>query len=245
MAPSLMDGISIMGQVMYVLLIGFYLGVIIIVIYILTLADAESTGLNGRLSMCLLVHAPRQLSKTLLKFLGPTLFKKCSSTYDYAVNERNPIMQVVYLVIINTSFLCWLIFGVPLLPNSMVSYYHKYIAYLGVAACNFSFYTACNKGPGVIVEGNLRCFAHQPFDGALYVEGYGCRTCQIKKVIRREKMIIYHEPKNQKNCRIRILALLLSSFRFSVDVISQSSLSTKSMLLKNTPKYILFTILLI
>ena len=192
MSSSFMDVVSILGQAFYVFLIAFYLIVLIIVIYVLTLADAESTGLNGRLSICLLVNAPRQLSKTLLSFLGPRLFKKCSSTYDYAVNERNPIMQVVYLVIINTSFLCWLIFGVPLLPNSMVSYHHKYIAYLGIAACNFSFYTACKKGPGVIVEGNLRCFAHQPFDGALYVEGYGCRTCEIKKVSSTEIMIGYY-----------------------------------------------------
>ena len=190
MSSSFMDTMSFLGQVAYILLITFYLAVISIFVYIFTLADAESTGFNGRVSRYLFVHGPRQLSKILLTFLGPNLFKKCASTYDYAVNERNPIMQVIYLLILNTSFLGWLIFGVPLLPNSMVGYHHKYIAYLGVAACNFSFYTACSKGPGIIRESSIRCFAHHPFDGALFVEGYGCRTCGIKKVIIREELTI-------------------------------------------------------
>jgi hypothetical protein len=92
----------------------------------------------------------------LSRSLGPSIFGKCTSAYDYAINERNPIMQYVYLTVLNSSFICWLIFGSPMLPNSMVGYHHKFIAYAGLAACHYSFYIACKKNPGVITKDNIR-----------------------------------------------------------------------------------------
>lgn len=88
-----------------------------------------------------------------------------------------------YLATLNGSFFCWLAFGTPLLPNSMISYYHKYVAYIGVMACHYSFYIACSEGPGVLTAENLECFDHQKYDGILYVEKHICRTCQIRKVM--------------------------------------------------------------
>ena len=172
----------VLGQITYVFLLIFYSVAILIFGYALAFADTESGGLNGRVSRFIFVDTPQWISKTLASCLGPSLYRQLASTYDYAVNERNPIMQVVYLIVLNVSFFCWLIFGAPLLPNGMIGYHHKYIAYLGVAACHYSFYIACKKSPGVIVSENIRCFSHNPYDGALYVDGYGCRTCDIKKV---------------------------------------------------------------
>lgn len=171
-----------LGNIFYILLLIFYLLVIAVFGYTFALADVDSSGLNGKISRFLYVYTPEQLYKVLSACLGPTLFKECAKNYDYCINERNPIMQIVYLVVLNSSFICWLIFGAPMLPNSMVGYHHKFIAYAGLIACHYSFYIACKKNPGVIVKDNIRCFSHHPYDGALYVEGYGCRTCEIKKV---------------------------------------------------------------
>ena len=87
-----------------------------------------------------------------------------------------------YLVTLNGSFFCWLAFGAPLLPNSKINYYHKYIAYIGIYLCHYSFYIACKKEPGVITHENIEMFNHHKYDGVLYVEGYGCRTCTTPKV---------------------------------------------------------------
>jgi hypothetical protein len=86
-----------------------------------------------------------------------------------------------YLATLNGSFYCWLAFGAPLLPNSMTSYYHKYVAYIGVMACHYSFHIACGEGPGVLTAENVDCFDHQKYDGVLYIERRICRTCQIRK----------------------------------------------------------------
>lgn len=98
-----------------------------------------------------------------------------------------------YLATLNSSFFCWLAFGAPLLPNSMISYYHKYIAYLGIMACHYSFYIACSEGPGVLTAENIECFDHQKYDGVLYIERHVCRTCQIRKVNRHRNFCLCKE----------------------------------------------------
>ena len=80
--------------------------------------------------------------------------------------------------------MCWLVCGAPLVPNSMIGSHHKYIAYIGVLACHYSFHVACKMGPGVITEETVECFAHEQYDGVLYHEGYVCRTCDTAKVTR-------------------------------------------------------------
>lgn len=64
----------------------------------------------------------------------------------------------------------------------MISYYHKYIAYIGMMLCHYSFYIACKKDPGVISAQNIDCFNHQEYDNVLYLKGFGCRTCRTIKV---------------------------------------------------------------
>jgi hypothetical protein len=175
---------STMGLILYIFLLSFYGLIILIFGYTICGADCDDPGLNGRISRYLYEYVPQQISKLISRLAGPSLYKQIVGYYDYAVNERNPIMQGVYLVVLNTSFICWLVLGAPKLPNSsMVGYHHRYLAYVGVAACHYSFYVACTKSPGMIVKANIRCFAHHPYDGALYVEGYGCHTCGVKKVI--------------------------------------------------------------
>ena len=167
---------------MYILLLIFYGFVIVLLGYTFVFADVENKGLNGKISRFLFEYMPRLISEAIARLAGPTIYKQIVSYYNYAVNERNPIMQYLYLAVLNGSFITWLIFGAPKLPNSMIGYHHRYIAYAGLAACHYSFYIACLKSPGVIVKGNSHCFAHHKYDGVLYVDGHGCRTCGIKKV---------------------------------------------------------------
>ena len=87
-----------------------------------------------------------------------------------------------YLLIINSSYFCWLTFGAPLVPNSMVSSYHRYLAYIGIGACHYSFYIACKTSPGVITAETVDCFDCQEYDGVIYSEGFCCRTCNTTKV---------------------------------------------------------------
>jgi len=165
-------------------LLTFYISTIVIFSYTICFADNEGKGLNGRISRFLYEQIPKKLSSLLSEYLSPAYFNQCSETYDYVLHQKNPIMQYVYLVVLNVSFMCWLIFGTPQLPCSLIPYYHKYLAYFGIVACHYSFYVACKNGPGVITKHNSSCFQHHLYDDVLYVEGKACRTCDTKKIAR-------------------------------------------------------------
>jgi hypothetical protein len=95
-----------------------------------------------------------------------------------------------YLIVLNCSFFGWLAFGLPLLHNSFISHFHKYLAYFGVMACHISFYVACKVGPGSISADNVHCFDHHEYDAVLYLEGFQCHTCQTMKVTHTHCLIL-------------------------------------------------------
>lgn len=119
----------------------------------------------------------------------------CSRTYSPQCCSPHVLFSFIdrYLATLNGSFFCWLAFGAPLLPNSMTSHYHKYLAYIGVMACHYTFYIACSEGPGVLTAENVECFDHQEYDGVLYVERHICRTCRIRKVSKQRNFHIHRK----------------------------------------------------
>ena len=175
---------SALGASAYPLLVSFYIVGVALFIYAVLLADTSDRGYNGRVSRFLFHAIPDAFSYMINRTLGPTVHQCCSNAYEYALYQRNPIMQFVYLVTLNISFLCWLIFGSKYLPNSRLSYWHKYVAYMGVFLCHYSWFMACGRGPGILRKENLQCFERHPYDGVLYVDGYNCRTCGIRKIAR-------------------------------------------------------------
>ena len=165
-------------------LISIYLVIFFIFIYGAFGADVSDNGINGKLSRFIFRQAPRMFSSFLSKIVGEKLYNQIYRLYDYVVNQRNPIMQILYLLILNLSFLSWLILGAHRLPNKYCGLEHKYIAYIGIALCHYSFFIACTKSPGIITKDNEHCYDHHPYDGILYLNGYYCKTCKTKKLAR-------------------------------------------------------------
>ena len=66
----------------------------------------------------------------------------------YVVNTKNPILQILYLVLLNGAFIVWLIFGQTQLPTSRIGVIHAYIGTAGVIICHICFYIACAVSPG-------------------------------------------------------------------------------------------------
>lgn len=161
----------------YTLIFGF-------VIYAFFCSDVDSEGINGTISRYLFWKIPDQMSKTLKMICGDYIFKKLSNLFKYVVYERNPILQVVYLIIINSLYIGWLVYGQHLLPTILVDYYHAYLATIGMIICHVSFYFACTTNPGVINNENVECFMHHPYDNIMFTQGNICKTCQVKRPAR-------------------------------------------------------------
>lgn len=159
----------------YVLLIG-------IPTYLFLCADSSDTGLNGIVSRFCVITIPSTVSRGLKTCLGNSIYAKMAGCYDYATNQRNPIMQIMYYLILNSAFTGWLLLGLPKLPTFLVSEFHSYFAPAFVIFAQFTYYLACTVGPGTLTRENVECFNHQPYDGMMYVPGAYCSSCKVPKV---------------------------------------------------------------
>lgn len=167
------------------LLLLFYSFIIILFVYIWFCADVDSPGLNGIASRFFVHQVPKTLSALVTSICGTKVSGCCFSIYNYVVHERNPILVIAYLLIINAAFITWLFFGVPLLPpNHPMSDFHYAFAYVGVVVSQLTFYLACTKSPGVINMESVHVFNHQPCDGLMFQSRMFCTTCRVPKLAR-------------------------------------------------------------
>jgi hypothetical protein len=50
--------------------------------------------------------------------------------------------------------------------------------------CQYTFFVACSRDPGIITPSNHNCFDHRDYDGLLYTRNTLCRTCNVEKPAR-------------------------------------------------------------
>lgn len=160
----------------------FYASLFLLFLYALTIADTSSKGLNGDISRLLFENIPLFVTDCLKKMLGEWGFGIVASVYDYVVNQRNPLLQLLYLAIINGAVLLWLVYGASQLPVYLLGKEAMYIAIAWVVLAQITFYKACSEGPGIITQENVECYNHQPFDGIMFPNNkLLCKTCKIPK----------------------------------------------------------------
>ena len=55
--------------------------------------------------------------------------------FNWVVYQRNPLLQILYHIILFGAFMAWLVFGEPLLPTYLVKTppHSKYEAHEGIA----------------------------------------------------------------------------------------------------------------
>eukprot|EP01031_Cornospumella_fuschlensis_P027059 gene27060-32695_t len=147
-------------------------------------ADEEASGLTGKLSRIILVQIPAFWRKVIISICGKSAFSSIYSIYDYTVNKRNPIMQGMYLVIINAAFLSWIILVSPEVPMQYVDSFHIPLSYAWVAIAQFTFYLACATSPGQLTNDTVAAHNHTTYDGLMYVSGTFCKTCKVPKIAR-------------------------------------------------------------
>lgn len=173
-----------MSILLYVFFGLLYVGLFGVFVFAFAFADVEAPGPIGSFSRVLMIKVPRAMKSGISAICGKSCLSCAERTFNYVVRERNPILQITYLLIINSAFLGWLVYGAPQLPTFFASRIHVYGGYVGVALAQYSFYLACSEGPGRVTKENLRCYAHQPYDGLLFTSGLYCTTCKVEKPAR-------------------------------------------------------------
>jgi len=149
-----------------------------------TSSGSGSSSCWGSARRVVQTQLPAMLLRGLKCCLGDKATACLGRQYDYVVYQRNPIMQVLYVSLINGAYVVWLVYGYGLLPTYLATSTHHFLATVLLIIAQVSFYLACTVRPGSISDSNMSCFDHQPYDGLLYVRGTMCRSCRIVKPAR-------------------------------------------------------------
>lgn len=147
--------------------------------------DADSSSFHGKLSILLLETIPTSISYAIKKIFGSSVHSSLLIFYNYIVKEKNPLLQILYLTIINIAFIFFLLFGDQRVPCLLVpSKIYCYVGYFGVFFCQYCFYLACTTDPATITSDNVECYMTHPYDGLIFAPGVICSTCKINKPAR-------------------------------------------------------------
>ena len=139
-------------------------------------------GSNGMLSTM-----QKKAYSTLEKLVGSEKAERIASLLDWVFNQRNPLLQVLYHMILGGAFIAWVREGESSLPAYLVKTppnQTKMEAYIGFTLCLGTWFLANFKGPGKITKNNVKCYMHHPYDNLLYTENNFCETCEVVKPAR-------------------------------------------------------------
>jgi len=143
--------------------------------------DVCQRGIS-RLQNVLIKYAVKMVES--IPFCGPSIVSCTKSTYVYVVHSRNPLMQILYGVLVLGGYSLYMIRYQHLVPNPYVHEIHCYLPHFIVGFTMLSFYWASTTSPGFITAESWKKFDHHEYDGFLYVKHRGCYTCKTPKVAR-------------------------------------------------------------
>lgn len=118
--------------------------------------------------------------------LGNYITDKIAGIYNYVVHQKNPIVQILYLVLAVGGFAVYVMVGFwKFIPGPYVSEYHETIGTFLMMMCYAAFFTASVTPPGVIThKNNKQAVKKFPYDNIMYTIDQKCTTCKFIKPAR-------------------------------------------------------------
>lgn len=169
---------------LFIAVFSVYTLILVVIIYVYFFADPSSKGASGEFARLITRKIPKAIADTVEACFGSAIIRLFRRLADYVLRQRNPLLIIAYLLVINGAYLGWILSGEPLLPTKLAGKIHAYIGYVGLALSELSFFFACTVSPGKITAETAPFFNHVPFDGLLYVPGKVCTTCRVPKIAR-------------------------------------------------------------
>ncbi|KAI1318436.1 hypothetical protein EDD11_006520 [Mortierella claussenii] len=124
------------------------------------------------------------LGKAVTKVCGQGSLSKCNGCWSYIAEQRNPLLQILYLFFITGSISIFMSCGYDLLDATTLSPVHKQFIIPFVIAFTYAcFFLASAIGPGEINAQNVKhALEVYPYDHLLF-DPKICGTCKIQNAV--------------------------------------------------------------
>jgi len=150
---------------------------------IMMCGDPESGSMCGKANYWLQITLPDAIHGCFLRFGGRPILNALGWVRTFFCWKPNPIVQILYLVLVVGGFGLFITKGYPLIPNPYFGGWHRYTGLLCMSTCLLTFVLASGTPPGAINKKNLKKFDVYPYDDVLYDERE-CSTCEVTKLAR-------------------------------------------------------------
>ncbi|RHZ48834.1 hypothetical protein Glove_541g22 [Diversispora epigaea] len=166
--------------------IAIYLGIFSLLIFILLMGPSPRfrNGIIGKLNYLLTVALFKWLGITIRKVLGNRVSRMIDGIYSYCMEQKNPVLPLVFLTLMTGSVYTFFVAGWHYVPGPYVSKIHIYIIPLIIAFTYLSFIIACYSDPGRIAKENVVKACKMFEYDFLIFEPRKCRTCLFPKPAR-------------------------------------------------------------
>ncbi|KAG4167075.1 hypothetical protein ERO13_A13G172200v2 [Gossypium hirsutum] len=123
-----------------------------------------------------------------LRFIGAVFGDRGTnlilSVEYYCWDRPNPILQLIYLAIIGTTYYIIVKTSFSYIPGYYLSEAHRYASFLAIAVGILLFLVTSFSDPGTVKADNVsRYLSAYPYDNIIYTEKE-CPTCKIPKLAR-------------------------------------------------------------
>ena len=155
-------------------------------LYLFVCIDPHGDGWLSRTRRFLFIKVPAALEMWGKFVLGETITRYIKRFWLYLWYEKNPSVQIFYLLLMNIGYYYYYYHGlVKLVPNMYISEIHLYTVHASYIACMLIFLIASRSEPGKITRKNVDRYLrkYQP-DTVIYKKKDNCKFCNFQKVPR-------------------------------------------------------------
>ena len=104
----------------------------VFLLYVLLMGQTSyhRNGMIGKLHYYI-TTLPKQLCLSCINLLcGATGIQSMKKCEKYMCQQKNPILQIVYLTLMGVNAFLFFMYIFPMMPNVMVPAHHKYVCYV-------------------------------------------------------------------------------------------------------------------
>ena len=130
----------------------------------------DDPTLLGTIARTITSTVPTQIERAVraVPVLGPLIIDGSVATFNWAVFKPNPLLQIVYAVLVFGGYGVVVYSAYPRIPNDYMAGYHRWIGVFVVGGTVWAWYKACSVSPGYITHENWRSFDNYKIDGLMY-----------------------------------------------------------------------------